>query len=261
MEIIQSRHNPLFKQLHKLATQRRERLKTQQTLLDGAHLLASALDALWPIAQLIVTEGGLAEAELATLCRRSGAPVVVFDAALFKELTELPSPTGVLALINVAASPPMRRDGLCLLLDGVQDPGNVGSILRTAAAAGVDQVLLSPGCADVWSPKVLRAGMGAHFLLNLVERADLQAFATAFQGRIAATLLDASIDLYAADLAGDLALVVGAEGHGVSPGLAALATLRLRIPMAAGLESLNVGAAAAICLFERVRQVGIRPAL
>ncbi|TJZ76165.1 TrmH family RNA methyltransferase [Chitiniphilus eburneus] len=256
METIQSRHNPLFKHLHKLATQRRERLKSRQTLLDGPHLLASALDAGWVPGRLLATPQGMASPEIAALIRRAGSPLTLIDPTLFADLSELPSPTGVLALTDWPASKTPRRDGFCLLLDGVQDPGNVGTILRTAAAAGVMQVLLSPGCADVWSPKVLRSGMGAHFLLDIVERADLPAFADDFQGVIAATLLDGAIDLHAASLTGDLALAVGAEGQGVTPELAARARLRLRIPMAPGVESLNVGAAAAICLYERVRQLG-----
>jgi TrmH family RNA methyltransferase len=178
----------------------------------------------------------------------------VLDSTLFKSLSELPSPTGVMALVSIPDSKAMRHNGLCLLLDGVQDPGNVGSILRTAAAAGVDQVLLSDHCADLWSPKVLRAGMGAHFVLNLVERADLLQFADGFNGAIAALMLDDAKDLYAAPLTGDLALIMGSEGQGVSADMAALATLRLTIPMQPGIESLNVGAAAAICLYERVRQ-------
>ncbi|GAA5785770.1 TrmH family RNA methyltransferase [Chitiniphilus shinanonensis] len=256
MEIIQSRHNPLFKQLHKLSTQRRERLKTHQTLLDGPHLLASALDAGWRPERLLVTPQGLVSPEIAMLVQRAGLPPTPIDPTLFAELSELPSPTGILALTTWPAAAAPRRDGLCLLLDGVQDPGNVGTILRTAAAAGVQQVLLSPGCADVWSPKVLRAGMGAHFLLDLIERADLPAFADAFHGVVAATLLDGAVDLHQATLTGDLALALGAEGQGISPELAARARLRLRIPMAPGVESLNVGAAAAICLYERVRQHG-----
>ncbi|UXY14299.1 RNA methyltransferase [Chitiniphilus purpureus] len=261
MDTIVSRHNPLFKQLHRLAGQRRERLRERRTLLDGAHLLQSALDAGWLPERVIVTPQGQANHEIDALLQRAQAPVTLLDPALFAELSELPSPTGVLALVSWPQPPAPRRDGLCLLLDGVQDPGNVGTILRTAAAAGVAQVLLSAGCADVWSPKVLRAGMGAHFLLEIIERADLPAFAARFDGPLAVTLLEGAVDLYRARLDGNLALALGAEGQGVSAELAAHATLRLRIPMAPGVESLNVGAAAAICLYERVRQMGIATAL
>lgn len=254
MEVIHSPHNALYKLCHKLATHRRDRLKQKKTLLDGAHLVAAVLDAQWPLEKLLVTPDGLANPENFALIAASGVDATVLDPALFQTLTELPSPTGLIALVGIPDAPAMRIDGLCLLLDGVQDPGNVGSMLRTAAAAGVDQVLLSSQCADLWSPKVLRAGMGAHFALNLVERADLLQFAEQFSGRLGALMLDGAVDLYEARLHGDLALVMGSEGQGVSEELSQRAQLRLKIPMHAGIESLNVGAATAICLYERLRQ-------
>ena len=136
----------------------------------------------------------------------------------------------------------------------VQDPGNVGAILRTAAAAGVGQALLGPGCAAAWSPKVLRAGQGAHFALAIHEDADLGAFMADYRGTTAVTCLDGATPLYAATWNGPLAWVFGAEGQGVRRELIDAAGLRIRIPMPGAVESLNVGAAAAICLFESVRR-------
>lgn len=255
MEIIQSSQNLLFKEVRKLIENRRERLKTGLTVLDGPHLLAAWLDAGKPVQRLLLTPAGRANPEISALAARVVATQSLLDDRLFAELSELPSPSGVMALVATPAGNPPRQDGFCLLLDGVQDPGNVGAILRTAVAAGVEQALLSPGCADVWSPKTLRAGMGAQAVLDIVERVDLPAFAAAFSGKIAVTMLDGATDVFMTDLCGDLAMVFGAEGTGVSPELAALAKVRLKIPMAAGIESLNVGAAAAICLYERVRQM------
>lgn len=254
MEVIKSTHNAVFKEARKLVENRRERLKTGLALLDGPHLLAAWLDAGRSIERLLLTEVALSNPEIIALIARTAAPKCLLDERLFAELSELPSQSGVIAMVAIPASQPLRQDGFCLLLDGVQDPGNVGAILRTAVAAGVQQALLSPGCADVWSPKTLRAGMGAQVVLDIVERADLDAFIRAFRGRIAVTMLDGATDLFQTDLGGDLALVFGAEGAGVSPQLAAQATVKLKIPMAAGIESLNVGAAAAICMYERVRQ-------
>ncbi|SMC24799.1 RNA methyltransferase, TrmH family [Andreprevotia lacus DSM 23236] len=254
MELIQSTQNPLYKLAGKLATHRRDRLKQGLMLLDGTHLVAAALDAGLALQHVLVTQAAINNPECVALVKRADARVHLLDEPLFATLSELPSLTGMLAIAAMPAPATPQRGGLVLALDGVQDPGNVGSILRTALAAGVGQVWLSPGCADVWSPKVLRAGMGAQFVLALHERANLPALLAAFDGPVAATLLEGSVDLYDADLRGNLALVLGAEGQGVSPDIAALATLRLRIPMAPGIESLNVGAAAAICLYERVRQ-------
>ena len=255
MEIIRSRQNTLFKQLHKLAENRRERVKSQQTLLIGTHLLQSAQQANWPLERIIVREGSESMPEIATILQKRSSPAIWLDPALFDDIEQLPSTTGIMALAGIPQRPALKAGGLCLLLDGVQDPGNVGSILRTAAAAGVDQVWLSHGCADIWSPKVIRAGMGAHFALALLDHVELATAAAEFKGPLAITALDATQSLYATDLRGNLLLALGSEGSGVSPELDAAATLRLRIPMTGGVESINVGAAAAVFLFERKRQM------
>lgn len=254
---IHSEQNQTFKQAVKLASSRRERLKQQQTLLDGPHLLASWLDAGRQPLRLFVTAAGLESPEIAALVERSAGLTFQLDEPLFKALSELPSTTGIIAQVAMPATGMPRQAGFCLALDGIQDPGNVGSILRSAAAAGVDQVWLSPACADAWSPKVLRAGMGAHAVLDIIERCNLHEASSRFSGRIAATLLEGAVNLHEADWRGDVILVMGSEGAGVSEDIASLANLRVRIPMAEGIESLNVAAAAAICLFERVRQNGL----
>jgi TrmH family RNA methyltransferase len=141
-----------------------------------------------------------------------------------------------------------------MLLEDVQDPGNLGAILRTAAAAGVSHALLSSGCADVWSPRVLRGAMGAHHLLAISEKVDLLEYARRFQGKVVAADAAAGTPIFDLDLRGPLALALGNEGAGLSVSLRKAAHALASVPMAGGLESLNVGAAAAICLFERVRQ-------
>ena len=181
--------------------------------------------------------------------------VVVLADALMRELGLVDTPSGLLALAPIPAAdgpPDLAADAI--LLDGVQDPGNVGTLLRTAAAAGVRQALLSPGCAAAWSPKVLRAGQGAHFVLAIHEEADLEAFADAYRGTLAVTTLEDSLSLYAAEWQSPLAWVFGAEGQGVRRALLDRAGLKIRIPMPGAVESLNVGAAAAVCLFEAVRR-------
>lgn len=252
---IHSRQNTAFKQLHKLVENRRERLKTQHCVLDGVHLVQAALANGFALERLFLSEEALAQGEVAQLVEHFHGPVHPVAPALFAELTELPSPTGVLALAAIPEAPAPIRHGFGLLLDGIQDPGNVGSILRSAAAAGVDQVWLSEGCADVWSPKVLRAGMGAHFALSLIERAPVDELLNGFDGPLAITAMHDSRPLFDAELCGSLVLALGSEGAGVSPELQDRAALRLTIPMAPGVESLNVAAAAAVFLFERVRQL------
>jgi TrmH family RNA methyltransferase len=141
------------------------------------------------------------------------------------------------------------------LIEDVQDPGNLGSILRSAAGAGVRHVLLSRGCADVWSPRVLRGAMGAHYLLGIEDRANLVAFARDYQGQVIAAAADAATSIFDIDLKAPTAFALGNEGSGLSAELAAQADMVATIPMSTGLESINVGAAAAVCLFERVRQL------
>ena len=162
---------------------------------------------------------------------------------------------GTQALSEVHLEIPQGQ--FCVLLEAIQDPGNLGAMLRTAAAAGVDAVYLSKGCAEVWSPKALRAGMGAQFALALHEHADLTLIARELKSLIA-TSLDAQQSLYDLDLSGPVAFVFGNEGAGLSPALLDTATHQVKIPMPGKVESLNVAAAAAVCLFECVRQRGCK---
>ncbi|UCV02249.1 TrmH family RNA methyltransferase [Dechloromonas denitrificans] len=253
MKHIQSRDNPLFKSLKRLAESGRERRKTGQTLLDGVHLVEAYELACGPVATLVVAESKVAEGEIASYV--AGRESVVLADSLMRDLGLVDTPSGLLAVVDMpprVAALDHRQDAV--LLDGIQDPGNVGTLLRTAAAAGVKQVLLAPGCAAVWSPKVLRAGQGAHFVLALHEEADLGAFLADYQGTTAVTCLDGATSLYEATWTTPLAWVFGAEGLGVRPELIAAARLKIRIPMPGNVESLNVGAAAAICLFEALRR-------
>jgi TrmH family RNA methyltransferase len=176
---------------------------------------------------------------------------------LFGRLSPVQTPSGILGLIPIPERrPPPVNPEACVLLEDVQDPGNLGSILRSTAAAGIRQVYLSAQCADLWSPKVLRAGMGAHFYLDCFAGVDLGGFAAAFPGRLIATHLAARQSVFATDLTGQIGLIFGNEGAGLSRSLLDAVDCVVAIPMPGGTESLNIAAAAAICLFERVRQLG-----
>lgn len=253
---IQSRDNPQFKALLKLSNSARERRATRRALLDGAHLIEAYAASGGRVESLIASESGLQREEVARLYETTPAvSKVVLADRLFQDIAAVVTPSGILALIATPvyedAPPP---DQSCVLLEGIQDAGNVGSILRTAAAAGVRNVCLSKGCAFVWSAKVLRAGMGAHFGLKLYESASLADVAQCFKGEVVVTDLQAGRGLYELDLRGPVAWIFGNEGAGVTPALAASATTRIRIPMLGDTESLNVAAAAAVCLYEQVRQ-------
>lgn len=253
MKLIQSRDNAFFKQLKKLAESGRERRKAGQTLLDGVHLVQAFEAAFGHLETLIVAESALVAGEVADYV--AGRDTVVLADALMRDLGLVDTPSGLLAIApmpNAAQGLHLNQDAI--LLDGVQDPGNLGTLLRTAAAAGIRQALLSPACAAAWSPKVLRAGQGAHFALSIHEDIDLLAVMADYAGTTAVTCLDGATPLYEARWSGPIAWVFGAEGQGVRRELIDAATLRIRIPMPGSVESLNVAAAAAVCLFEAVRR-------
>lgn len=257
MKHISSADNPTVKLLHELASSSRERRKRGQTLLDGVHLVETWLARGSRPKLLVVSESGSGHPEIAAIMRRygEGSDAVVLGDALFAKVSPVDTPTGVLALIDIPHAPAARlAGGTCVVLDAVQDAGNLGTLLRTAAAAGVREVVLGAGCAQAWSPKVLRAGMGAHLALTIHEHAPIAQLLAGYPGAIVATRLDAQHSLYETDLRGPVAWLFGNEGAGLAPEIAALATRELRIPMPGATESLNVAAAAAVCLFEQVRQ-------
>lgn len=257
MKSITSRDNPNVKRLHALASSGRERRSSGQTLLDGVHLVEAALDAGVALRELVVSEQGVAREEILRLLDRcEGVPKLRMPDPLFSHVSPVDTPSGVLAVIDIPHAPSVKGFGASLmLLDQVQDAGNLGTILRTAAAAGLEDVLLTPGCAQAWSPRVLRAGMGGHFRVRIHEHVDAALALRDYPGRILATGLGKGAqDLYDCDLRGPVAWLFGAEGQGLSAEVAALANGLVIIPMPGAVESLNVGAAAAICLFEQVRQ-------
>ena len=255
MPRITSRDNPRLKEVARLIASSRARRKAERCVLEGEHIVAAYCRRQGAPETLLIAESALTRPAIAAL--RSTLPaahtLVVVETA-WPEFAQLPAAVGVLAVV-ATPKPRFERAGeFCLLLDAVQDPGNVGSILRSAAAAGVAQVFLSPSCAFAWSPKVLRAGQGAHFYLDIYEDVDLVAWARRYRGRTVATVAEGAAPVDATDLSGPIALAIGNEGTGLSAELREAASLAVTIPMPGGFESLNAAAAAAICLFECVRQ-------
>jgi TrmH family RNA methyltransferase len=250
---ITSAENPHYKELRKLADTPRERRKSGKTLLDGVHLLQALADSGGVPDELIVRDGEQRKAEIEkVIARFPEQTLVVLSSTLFDVLSPVETPSGLLALFTIPHAE--IKDSQCaVLLENIQEPNNIGAILRTAAAAGVDAVFLSKGCAEAWSPKALRAAMGAHFVVEILEQADLAAIAKNYQ-QVIATRLDANQSIYDLDLRGSVAFVFGNEGAGLSEELSKAATQQVMIPMPGRMESLNVAAAVAVCLFERVRQ-------
>jgi TrmH family RNA methyltransferase len=256
MKSVASRDNAAYKAMARLASNGSERKRAGLSILDGAHLLAAFLDAGLRPEEVMVNRAGLEDAEIARLVERSSpARVTLLADALFKSVSTVDSPTGVIACVKTPLGQEVAPDApLVLALEDIQDPGNVGALLRSAAAAGAENVLLSVRCAFAWSPKVLRAAMGAHFALNIVEGADLRAFLAAYRGTSIALAGRGPASVYDLDLAGATAFVVGNEGSGLTDEVARASTVTARIPMPGRVESLNAATAGSICLFEAVRQ-------
>jgi TrmH family RNA methyltransferase len=226
-------------------------------VLEGEHVVTACAARHGAPETLIVTDAAMAIPSVRRLAAVHAERTLVVSEALFAGIASLPASVGVLGIVMTPRPALAAFADFCLLLDGVQDPGNVGSMLRSAAAAGVAQVLLSKHCAFAWSPKVLRAGQGAHFCLDIHEDVELPARAREYRtggAEVVATVAAGGTSVFAAALAGRVALAIGNEGAGLSAELLAQATQRVTIPMPGGVESLNAAAAAAICLFECVRQ-------
>ena len=259
MKVVTSRDNPAFRDLRDLVRDARRQKREGRTVLDGPHLVAAALDHGLIPDLVAVSEEAAALPEVATLLERvpSVATLNLRD-ALFREISELASPLGILARIAIPAVPEAMPTSDCVLLDAVQDAGNVGTLLRTAAAAGVRDILLGRGCAGAWSPRVLRAAQGAHFVLMIREQVDLAGFLKQYPGMPVATVAREGQSLYDLDLVQSTAWLFGNEGAGLTLELVDLARQRATIPLAPGNESLNVAAAAAVCLFEMRRQRAAR---
>jgi RNA methyltransferase, TrmH family len=250
---ISSRDNPLFKRLKAIASSARERRSAGEILLDGAHLLQSYLETFGEPELLVVSDGDIALDVMNLLDQLVDIRTITMPASMFSAISPVTTPTGVLALVKTPLLTPRADPSFVLMLENIQDPGNLGSMLRNAAAAGVDVVCLSEGCTEAWSPKALRGGQGAHFVLPIIERADLLKEIQRFNGTTLATAMYGA-SLYQQDLSGKIAFLIGNEGAGVSQGLLDAAQVKVTIPMPGMVESLNAAAASAICLFERVRQ-------
>lgn len=253
VERITASTNPTLKKLRALVQSPSAYRDQGQVWLEGDHLVRAALQRGHALPLAVITEDALHQRtdwrDLALQARR----VLVLPPALFESVSGLPSPAQLGAVLSLAIPSPLDPLAATLVLDRLQDAGNVGAVLRSAAAFGVRQVLALKGTAALWSPKVLRAGMGAHFGLSLHE--GLQASALdALRVPLVATSSHATAELPTAALPSPCAWVMGHEGQGVAPELLARCALRVRIPQPGGEESLNVAAAAAICLYESARR-------
>jgi RNA methyltransferase, TrmH family len=260
LKSITSRDNPTVKHLAALIKSAPARRRDGACLLEGEHLAQSYVQHGGRLTTLALRSAG-SEAELSAshhALATSADETILLAPQIFDQLSSLATSSGVLAIAAVPTAPPIATTGFILALDAVQDPGNVGTLIRTAAAAGCTQVWLSPGCAFAWSVKTLRASQGAHFHVDLIDDVDLNVALCAFSGERWATLprtlpgMKSSVvvrDLFDAKFAKNIALILSNEGSGLSPALYASVTNGVSIAMQNNIESLNVSTAGALALY------------
>jgi TrmH family RNA methyltransferase len=260
-EIVSSA-NAEFRALISLTKSARERRGLGLTVIEGVHLLEAFVARHGAPKQLFVPERSRratearSDEELARVLRAAGTETVMLADRLFAQVSQVENGPGPIAVVETPRPLlPVRLSEDAVYLDRVQDPGNVGSILRSCAAVGVRQVLASAGTAFCWSPKVLRAAMGAHFHLDIHEGVPPDELLARLAVEAVATAADALHDLYEVDLRAPRVWLLGNEGQGLDPALqSAPGLLRVAIPQTKAVESLNVGVAAAVCLYEQLRQ-------
>jgi TrmH family RNA methyltransferase len=249
---IASRDNPLLVRVRRLNATPDAYRQLGLVWLEGEHLVRAALARGWRLQELLVPARRESDAMLQSLSPHASKLRVVDD-SLWSGIGSLSSKAGVAALAAWPGELPVQSGQRGVVLDRLQDPGNLGSILRCAAAFGVAQVIALKGCVALWSPKVLRAGMGAHFALHLVEGADETAL-DALRVPLIATSSHRGVSLIDAQLPDPCAWLFGHEGQGVAASLLQRCELQLGIPQPGGEESINVAAAAAVCLYESMRR-------
>jgi RNA methyltransferase, TrmH family len=249
MAVLRSRDNARVKRWAKLSQDTRFRRKERRALIEGPNLVSALLDRGWKPVCIIVSEGAARDPEIQGILGKAKAELVELSASVFNSTVDTETPQGIAAEIEIPQNE-IAGQGSCIFLEGIQDAGNVGAIIRSAAAFGAGEVTLDSACADSWSPKALRAGMGGHFALVVRSVANLERELETFSGKLLCTVAREGVSLSKADLSGRLGWVFGSEGKGVSDIARRNADLLVSIPTEPGTESLNVAAAAAICMYE-----------
>jgi RNA methyltransferase, TrmH family len=255
--MLTSLQNPLVKQIRKLHRSK-ERREQHLCLLEGSHLLEAACDVQLPLQVVCCTADWAAQyAALYDRAMALSQRVELVSPDVLRSMATTVEPDGVLAIAPRQHQKPIDLPHLGLILETIQDPGNLGTMIRTAAAVGVDGLLLSENCVELDNPKVLRASAGQWFRLPMAIAADLPSELKKYRDRghqIIATLPTATQTFWDVDFTKPSLIVMGNEGAGLSPEVAACADVQVQIPLAVGVESLNVAIAAALMLYEAKRQ-------
>ncbi len=254
---IESKENNLFKNTKKLK-ERKNRNKISKYIIEGFRLIQEAFKANVDIDYLIVTEDALGKIDQFLLNYiTEEMKIYKISDNLFKELISTENPQGILAVINMNEMPLQANGDFYLLCDKLQDPGNLGTIIRTAHAAGVQGIILTKGTVDIYNEKTIRSTMGSIFYIPIHYDDDNLSLAKSLKEdgfNFVVTSLDTDKDFFEEDLRGKIILTVGNEGNGVSKEVLDLADIKVKIPMPGNAESLNVAIATSVIMYEKVRQ-------
>lgn len=253
MDTITSLQNPRVKLVHGLQSRSRTRRKEMKVVLEGTRLIRDALTSRYR-PEFVLFLPKAADYELVVQIQERNVELLPVTEEVMQHLTDTQQSQGMIAVFPLPLPELPRKPSRILILDAVADPGNMGTILRTAAAAGVEMVILAPDCVDPYNPKVLRAGMGAHFRVPLIE-ASWTRIAEYCEGMQILLATGESARPYTdVDWKQRWALVIGSEARGASVGALNTIQEKITIPMSATVESLNASIAAAVILFEAQRQ-------
>jgi TrmH family RNA methyltransferase len=254
--MITSPHNPKLKLIRALQGRAKERREAGAFMVEGVRLVEDAVSSNWKLRFVLfdetLSERGRLNVERLTL---NGVDVEEVSTSLMKSISETETPQGILAVLELTQLPISNYPNFILIPDQIRDPGNLGTLLRTAAAAGVQAVFLPPETTDAFAPKVVRSGMGAHFRLPIRSMSweEIGRFCESANQRIYLADMDGQ-SCWEVNLRQPVALVIGGEADGASESARKLANGKITIPMGQNIESLNAGVAGSILMFEVVRQ-------
>lgn len=257
MKKITSAQNPLVKKLVQLSEKQSFRNKQKMTIIEGAHLTAEWLKCFGAPDFCVISSSSKRSEEVESIiqkCEELNTETIELEAKIYSKISPVIEGVGVLFVVKIPENQSVDFCEDAIILDRVQDPGNLGTILRSAVGFGVKQIICSKGTVSAWSPKVLRAGMGAHFKLQIFENQDLSKAISKIETPIFATSLQAEKSIYDKNFTTKTAWIFGNEGAGVSLELLSKVKNQVIIPQFGQIESLNVAMAATVCLAEQARQ-------
>ena len=257
MKKITSAQNPLVKKLVQLSEKQSFRNKQKMTIIEGAHLTAEWLKCFGVPDFCVISSSSKRSEEVEGIiqkCEELNTEIIELEAKIYSKISPVIEGVGILFVVKIPENQCVDFCEDVIILDRIQDPGNFGTILRSAVGFGVKQIICSKGTVSAWSPKVLRSGMGAHFKLQILENQDLNEVILKVETPIFATSLQAEKSIYDENFTTKTAWIFGNEGAGVSLELLSKVKNQVIIPQVGQIESLNVAMAATVCLAEQARQ-------